>query len=330
MGLLRAQFFSILLRVLREEARMSRFLASAQNLLSRRLKAKLFGEQATTDSLARASTSLQSVSARFYPFAEGADAWILPPPPPGRAHAPDAFAVPPQKLWAGYCDKADDYLASGKRDVEQMIELLKRAGCPIAAEEKDCRILDFGCAAGRMTRWLPGLAPRSEIWGADIRSEHILWCQQNLGPRLRFVTSTTFPHLPFEDRSFDLVYAWSVFTHIGELEDAWLLELRRILKPEGWAFLTVHDSSLMRFLRDCPPSSWIYNTSLRMTLIEHWKRMGLEEGSFGMLVVAGQPGNTQVFHDTGFLTQRWGQIVQIREIVPNGHGYQTAIIAQRP
>jgi SAM-dependent methyltransferase len=49
------------------------------------------------------------------------------------------------------------------------------------------------------------------------------------------------PPLPFaEDNSFDLVYAFSVFTHIpAEHQEAWLLEMKRILKPGGFLVCTV-------------------------------------------------------------------------------------------
>jgi ubiquinone/menaquinone biosynthesis C-methylase UbiE len=45
--------------------------------------------------------------------------------------------------------------------------------------------------------------------------------------------NTILPHLPFEDRSFDVVYAGSVFTHIDDLAQTWFLELRRVLHAGG-------------------------------------------------------------------------------------------------
>jgi SAM-dependent methyltransferase len=49
------------------------------------------------------------------------------------------------------------------------------------------------------------------------------------------------PPLPFEDASFDLVYSISVFTHLDEeMQDAWLNELKRVLRPGGILIITVH------------------------------------------------------------------------------------------
>jgi len=45
--------------------------------------------------------------------------------------------------------------------------------------------------------------------------------------------------LPFEDSSFDLVYCGSVFTHVSDLADAWFLELRRILRKGGYAYINL-------------------------------------------------------------------------------------------
>jgi ubiquinone/menaquinone biosynthesis C-methylase UbiE len=79
------------------------------------------------------------------------------------------------------------------------------------------RIMELGCAAGRMLRCFSEEAKNSEVWGTDISSEHIIWCQQNLSPPFNFFTNTTAAHLPFPDSYFDLIYAGSVFTHISEL-----------------------------------------------------------------------------------------------------------------
>ena len=50
---------------------------------------------------------------------------------------------------------------------------------------------------------------------------------------MNFATVTTAPHLPFADGYFDFAYCSSVFTHISDLADAWLLELRRIVRSGG-------------------------------------------------------------------------------------------------
>jgi ubiquinone/menaquinone biosynthesis C-methylase UbiE len=134
--------------------------------------------------------------------------------------------------------KTDDWISSGKEDIDNMMGILNRSNFSI---QDSNRILDFGCSSGRMIRWLFGLADQCEIWGVDISAPKIVWCQENLMPPFNFATVTILPHLPFEDRYFDFIYCGSVFTHIDDLAEAWLLELKRVLRPGGRAYVTVHD-----------------------------------------------------------------------------------------
>lgn len=139
-----------------------------------------------------------------------------------------------------------NYLNSGKKNVAKMRAALEAAGLPLIGGQ---RFLEFGCAGGRMVRWLYDLSNRSEIWGADIDATYIAWCSQNLSPSFHFVTISSSPHLPCEDRYFNLVYAGSVFTHIDEMTQAWFLELRRVLKPGGEPDVTIHDKHTIELLR---------------------------------------------------------------------------------
>src|SRR5262249_38850582 len=139
--------------------------------------------------------------------------------------AETGLPIPPPELWAGYGNTVEFYLY-GKHDVGIMRGLAADAGLAL---EQAGRVLDLGCSAGRMIRWLHDLADRCEIWRVDIPATHIRWCQQHLSPPFHFATTTTQPHLPFEDRSFGFAYCGSVFTHIDDLADAWFLELRRVL-----------------------------------------------------------------------------------------------------
>ena len=50
--------------------------------------------------------------------------------------------------------------------------------------------------------------------------------------------------LDYPNQSFDLVYAFSVFTHLDiKAQKAWRDELRRILRPRGILLLTVHGNA---------------------------------------------------------------------------------------
>jgi SAM-dependent methyltransferase len=142
---------------------------------------------------------------------------------------------------------------------------------------------------------------------------------------LNFLTTTTYPHLPFEDNYFNMIYAGSVFTHIGDLEDAWLMELKRILRPNGRLYLTVHDTNTINLLLSAPSGHWLHDTNIRKQLIDFEQKTSFTSTGFGMIIFAGDPGNTQIFHDTEFLKRRWGQILKVLSVTPEAYGYQTAI-----
>ena len=155
-----------------------------------------------------------------------------------RARAND-HKLPPAMLRfrvSGLIDTRDFYrIGSGcARLIE---ESLQTAGKTIAP---GVRILDFGCGCGRTLRWLLLRHPNSEFHGVDVDLEAIKWCTKHLKPG-RFQATSPFPPLPFPNNHFDIVYSISVFTHLDEcMQDVWLSELSRVLKPDGVLVLTVH------------------------------------------------------------------------------------------
>jgi SAM-dependent methyltransferase len=78
--------------------------------------------------------------------------------------------------------------------------------------------------------------------------EAIDWCDRHLQPG-RFLATTPVPPLPYPSEHFDLVYCLSVFTHLSEsMQDLWLAELNRILKPGGVLLLTIYGASAVATL----------------------------------------------------------------------------------
>ncbi len=102
------------------------------------------------------------------------------------------------------------------------------------------QVLDFGCGCGRTIMWLMRDHPEANFYGCDVDSDAILWCRERLGGG-DFLANNALPPLPYDSAYFDVIYCFSVFTHLNEsMQDAWLDELRRILKPSGILIITVH------------------------------------------------------------------------------------------
>ncbi|WP_197446187.1 class I SAM-dependent methyltransferase [Tautonia plasticadhaerens] len=187
------------------------------------------------------------------------------------------------------------------------------------------RILDFGCASGRMIRYFEDVAGRCEIWGVDINAEHITWCQQHLSPPFNFATTTTFPHLPFEDRSFDLIYCGSVFTHIADLADFWLLKLKRIARENARLYIIIHDNHSMELLLSgAAGPAWLSDM-----LREFVERSGVSDGTFTMFTINRGPNSAQVFYDIDYIRRHWGRHFRIHSITQEAYGKQTAVLLGR-
>lgn len=267
---------------------------------------------------------LQQALARPYP--EGcylhepqASSWMIPQSQK-KSSPGDPLPIPPRELWVGYGTTEEQYLQWGKEHVQSMRSILKNAAFDLSETR---RILEWGCAAGRMMRWLADLAEKREIWGADILATHILWCQQHLTPPFHFTTTTVHPHLPFEDRYFDFIFAGSVFTHIPDLADTWFLELRRILQPGGMLYVTISDQRTIDHLLNG------YRSSLLGELLSEdpdFHRFRKE--NFGMFTL-GRSVGSHVFYQAEWLTERLAPFYRVVSVTEDAYAYQTALLLQR-
>ena len=108
-----------------------------------------------------------------------------------------------------------------------------------------------------------------------------------------FATVTTAPHLPFEDKYFDVIYCGSVFTHMDDLADAWLLELKRITRPSGRTYITIHDKHSADLISDGDRNSAAFRN-----LLTYYDREGyLKNCNYSKLSILPGGQHCQVFYD---------------------------------
>ena len=265
------------------------------------------------------------IAAKFYPYRPTAKSYLLG----ALAERNDdgSLPVPPRELgWYGKSEEA--YLSIGKSHTDSMKAILEGAHVSL---ELGSRILDFGCGSGSMLRWLVDFADRGEVWGVDISEAHIYWCQAHLSPPFHFATTTSFPHLPFEDGYFDFIYAGSVFTHIADLAESWLLELRRITRPGGTLYLTVHDEHGIDVLMVSEIPSYV---QLKEMLLAVDKEIQCLKIPFAMFTInrtpgPGAKGEAQVFYHSSYLRKHWGRFMKVLDIVPEAYGFQSAVLLQK-
>ena len=159
------------------------------------------------------------------------------------------YSLPPAMLRFRVSEKisAAVFLTVGRGCATHIVNHARRLGMEFC---EGMRVLDFGCGCGRTLRWLIGDYPLVEFYGADVDEEAVDWCDAHL-PHGHFRKSFAKPPLGYPDAYFDVVYCFSVFTHLDEdLQDLWLGELRRVLRPGGIVLITVHGENAAQVLSD--------------------------------------------------------------------------------
>jgi ubiquinone/menaquinone biosynthesis C-methylase UbiE len=117
--------------------------------------------------------------------------------------------------------------STGRSNADRVLELCT----------PDSIVLGIGCGAGRMEKYIaPGVAA---LHAVDISSEMIRLAKQRLAGQSHCYLYHIKPGeylRRFPDGFFDVAYSYLVLQHL-EREHAWhyLIELHRVLKPEGRA-----------------------------------------------------------------------------------------------
>lgn len=217
---------------------------------------------------------------------------------------------------------------SGWRDLAGIRTAAEGLGIDI----EKMRYYEMGCASGRVVRHVVNTT-QAEIWCSDINVRHIDWILKFMGPRVKAFHSTALPFLPLESNYFDVVSAFSVFTHIDDLEVNWLAELRRILRPGGLAYLTVCTEDTWEEYK----RGWIKEHLMPLAdlIVDYKIDDALFEGSLpSEKTVFWWPTrdiyNSSVFHSKSYIKNVYGRFFDIVDIIRNGHTYQDVLILKKP
>lgn len=151
-----------------------------------------------------------------------------------KAFLPSMASEDVQKLWTG---------AHGEVLLGQSLAFVKTMVSGYAAltgkKIENASILDFGCGWGRLIRLLYKFITVENIYGVDSWDESIYECKKH-NIKANLAISDWVPRsLPFE-RQYDLIFAFSVFTHLSEKTAHVVLQtLRKSILEDGLLIITI-------------------------------------------------------------------------------------------
>ena len=229
-------------------------------------------------------------------------------------------------------ENSDRYWVSGLADWRNITSAIQR----YLGDASMVRLLDFGCASGRvlrhaLTQPIETTQAPVEVWGCDLAPANIAWIKKHMPSQLNCRVNSTDPKLPFDDDQFDIVTAFSVFTHIDENETNWLLELKRIVRSGGLLYLTIHNDATWSRAKDRPATikqiehQNTFDDNLKIVSEMLSKPMPKERIVFRKNQA--EVYNCNVWHSDAYIRREWGQHFEILQIADNAHGnFQTPVI----
>lgn len=163
----------------------------------------------------------------------------------------DGMRIPAKRLrFGGRHFQADDaFVSSARAEADRLVRC-----CGL---QRESSVLEIGCGPGRLPLGiLDRVGDVRSYVGIDVSETPIDWCRRHISrehPDFRFVhidvhnprynpaggSAQSALRLPVDDASVDIIYHYSVFSHLRESDiRAYLREFRRVLRPSGKIFFT--------------------------------------------------------------------------------------------
>ncbi|MFT5351345.1 MAG: ubiquinone/menaquinone biosynthesis C-methylase UbiE [Planctomycetota bacterium] len=227
--------------------------------------------------------------------------------------------VPPARLRHRVHGRLDreSFLRRGKNLARNIRDLCTTIDHDIYSFE---HVLDFGCGSGRVIRNFLDAPASCQLYGTDIDSESISWCEKYL-PQIQWETNGYQPPLPFPDNSFDLIYSISVFSHLDEeFQHSWLRELRRVARPGATLILSVHGEYCINKLAPSDQNHIHPHGFMFLT------------GATGRLKLDKLPDFYQTaFHTQDYIHREWSAYFDVVRYVERGiNNHQDAVLLRKP
>ena len=163
--------------------------------------------------------------------------WSLPNPqyPAISALLPRMAALEVQHQWTG-----GDGSTLLKDTVGIAMVLERQLRVILNKPLRGAKLLDFGCGYGRLARIMYYFTDPELYYGVDPFDRSIAICREDKILGTLAVSDYLPTSLPVGDAKFDLIYAYSVFTHTSPRATRAAMEtLRGYLRPDGLLAITI-------------------------------------------------------------------------------------------
>ena len=239
----------------------------------------------------------------------------------------EELPVPPLSLSSRWGLSTESYLRGGQIDAETVLAHLAEVEATV---EPGARVLDFGCAEGRILRSFPR-HPESELWGVDIDAgSRSAWAQRHLPAPFRFRDD--------DDRSSSPVRGQPlrprlchIRVHPHQRAGGRMVPRVAARVAAGRSRLPPHAGDrrrrrapARRAYRDNPTHA--YMVDLVRKFGEATRRILDQEWAY--FTILADPA-AQVFYDAAYLVDKWSRLADCVRVTPEAIGYQTALIFRK-
>jgi SAM-dependent methyltransferase len=179
--------------------------------------------------------------------------------------------------------------------------------------DRDFNICDFGVGWGRIIRFFLRDVSVQNLIGLDCYPLALKYASESF-PRINFQQNDIFPPLPLDDSSQDIIYLYSVFSHLSE--DAclkWVEEFARIIKPGGILITTTRSRSffdhLAKMRKNNVSSKGKYNSTTAVAAFENIneEKIKYDRGEFCFAPTGGGGGLDSGFYGEACIPQKFVQ-----------------------
>lgn len=201
------------------------------------------------------------------------------------------------------------------------------------------RILDFGCGWGRIIRFFLKEVCADNLYGVDVHPQMIDFCQK-LVRYGNYSMCNPLPPTEFPDEGMDVIYTYSVFSHLAEpIHIKWVEEFSRLLKPGGILVATTQPRNFIEFCRSLRGKTHEYHwhNALAGSFLDTKASFeDYDNGKFLFSATGGGPELPNSFYGEaliprGYVEREWTKYLILRDFVDDQNRLpQALIVMQKP